>query len=249
MNGKPKPAEDQWFVHRHSLVKEKEVLKKRLTILEIKAEPGFFKAWFELLEDASKTEPIVLHKNLLDGQSYFGAGKGHVTRIIPIVDTALGVRALVGHITRTTGKEEDVQTRDFFIATREKRTSRPPMATPYQFLQPLQIPLYDHKPHGKADVIQLSKHEIFVEGNVYDIELEALSTGGLEFRTIVDKNRRVGGLVLPVAADQSPTHVLLVCCHHLHSKLRHQEAGEMNPLSSIPGHPICTRFFGAYKPL
>jgi hypothetical protein len=246
---------DRWFVYPHSIKPGQEILRVCSTPscpaqLRISHKEGSFKADFDL--ETGEVASILLERNLLDVASYSGEGasgdRRYGCRVVAIDEPDLGLRALVGHVSRI--DREDPGHRDIFMATRERRTVRPSVAGAYQFSNRMKVPLYDHQPPARGDLIQLSERLIFVEQQAYEIQLTPGPSQTLWFTARAEKpQRQLGGLVLPLSLAQPEQHLLMVCFHHLHTQERHLAAGDDGEKSGQAGHPICTSLFGAYAPL
>jgi hypothetical protein len=241
----PKPA-DTWLVHRHTLDPKKGlVLDGSVSELSLtRADAGGFTAQFAL---ARGRDPIALRRNLIGVESYHGRGQVHHARVIHVEVPGQDLQALVGHVTAYVPPEFGV--RDLFIATREKRTIRPVISA-HEFPAPLRIPLFDHLPHGRARAIRLSKDRLVLEDEQpgYAIGLDELPTGGYQFRTRLNNDLSIGGLVLPL--DQETGRLLLLCFRHNHSEQVHGTVprAAYRPVGDIPGHPACTTVYFAYEP-
>jgi hypothetical protein len=233
----------KWFVHRYTLTEgiDKGVLRVPVSTLTLQAVRDYFAATFDLLRGPVRFL-LTPQPHSRPPEAFYGAGsiddEPYHGRIVLVDDPTLGLKALVGHVSR----QDDHTVRDLFVATRQERPRRPEVKKPYRFDTGLTIPLQDCEPHGKAGIRELSDHHLLIDADRYGIKLADHDTGGLGFRTVVEDNvHSVGGLVLPL--DNASQHLVVVCFRHRHAHGSHPT----DPVGDVPGHPMCTAVHAAYS--
>jgi hypothetical protein len=235
-----------WIVHRYTLedgVGRHTVLRDDVTDLTITPARRSFAAEFDLYRGPAR---LLLSRQPFGNawSSYYGAGsvrdEPHHSRIVLLHDLHGSLQALIGHVSL----QDDHETRDFFVATRDKRRIAPVIKESHE-LKTICIPLQDsdlpsQPEHPVSLHNETTHHVIKIDRHPYRIMLQPHGTGGLHFSAIEDPLHRIGGLVLPLDRDEQ--HMLVVCFRHLHQHGSHPT----EPAGDVPGHPMCTAVFGAY---
>jgi hypothetical protein len=234
---------DKWYVHRYPITQETPVLKDDKTVLRVTYTDGLLQADFDL-EDGS--DPMALHKNCLDRESFYGEGDKYKTRIIPFragdpqQPNGPQVEALVGIISLIKGS---VGVRDIFLAIREDWNEELDLSSDFDFTAyEIQLPFFDHKIATHCSEIDLNANSnLDLKNNPLNFKVKVKASdpnppcnarvfqGG-------DAVDQVGGIYLPMG----DTRALLMLFYH-HVALPIETPGSTSlALTHIPGDPLCT---------
>jgi hypothetical protein len=237
--GTPEDDVDKWYVHRYPLSQEAPVLKADKTELRVAYTDGLLWAEFELV---GAPEPMALHKNCLDRESFYGEGCKHKTRIIPFragdprYPGDPQVEALVGIVSLNC----DVAVRDIFMAIREDWNGEPDLSSDFDFAAyEIQLPFFDHKIATHHQEIKLKAgEELDLTSHEFDFSIEPSKPNDSNARVFQggDADDQVGGIYLPMGHTKA---LLMLFYHHFSLPIK-TPGGTSFGLTHIPGDPLCT---------
>jgi hypothetical protein len=230
---------DKWYVHRYPITQEMPVLKDHKTVLRVTYTDGLLQADFDL-KDGS--DPMALHKNCLDRESFYGEGDKYKTRIIPFRagdpqrPGGPQVEALVGIVSLKC----DVAVRDIFLAIREDWKEEPDLRSDFDFAAyEIQLPFSDHKIATHCSEIDLNANaNLDLKNNPLNFKVKASDPKSCNTRVFQgsDAVDQVGGIYLPMG----DTKALLMLFYH-HFALPIETPGSTSlKRRDIPGDPLCT---------